>query len=123
MAVTDQHEWCRREQERRHCRLVAQHIVPDRIARTRVEQLSLLGRRTRREPVEVRARVLIEHRLGPAGRGRRVGVEQRDVDAAQAGEIMVSDEADVRALPDDRAAFIRLRAVADEVAQAPDGVR
>ena len=60
---------------------------------------------------------------GPAGAGGGVVREVLEVEAPEHPEIVVSYQAQVGAILDERAALVRPRPVPDEIAQAPDGVR
>src|SRR5213078_797921 len=77
----------------------------------------------RRERVEVRARLRGEDAERPErGRGR-VAAELAQVDGPPHGEVVVPAQADRGPRLDRRAALVRVRPVADEVAEAPELVR
>src|SRR5205085_891232 len=73
--------------------------------------------------LEVCPRVGRQHLPRPLGGDGGVGAEVREVDAARHPEVVVPYEADRRRLRHRRAALVRPRPVADEVAKAPDRVR
>jgi STE24 endopeptidase len=79
--------------------------------------------RLRLERLEEAARLVLEHRGGPVSADGGVLGEVFEVEPTEDAEIMVSYQADVGTVGDERAAAIRARAVADEVAETPDGVR
>jgi hypothetical protein len=123
VAVPDEHERRLGELERLECRVVAQDVLPDRVPRGGVVERDSVGEPLRLEPVEERAPLRIEHLARPSRREPGVAVELEEVDRAAHGQVVVAGEADVGALRDRRAALVRARPVADEVAEAPELVR
>ena len=96
-------------------------VLPDRVARARVEEADAFALAARLERLEVRARPPARGpRPSSARADGRVGREDLEVEPPEDGEVVVSYQADVRPLGHDGAAAVRARAVADEVAQAPD---
>ena len=105
-------------------RLVAEDVLPDRVARRAVVERDAVGRALRLEAVEKLLRTAGSstsrvQRRGDAG----VAVELVEVDRPAHGEVVVAREADVGPLRDGGAALVRPRPVADEVAEAPELVR
>ena len=64
-----------------------------------------------------------EHFRGPERGGFRVRIEPRDLRTAARGGIVVAQEHQLAALPDDVQAFVRAAAVPDRVPEAQDPVR
>ena len=77
----------------------------------------------RLERLEEAARLILEHLSSPAGARSRVVGEVLEVESTEDPEIVVTYQADVGPALDERAALVRPRPVADEVTEAPDGVR
>jgi hypothetical protein len=123
VAVPDEHERRHRQLERRQRRLLADHVLPDRIARARVEELRAIDLRLRLEALEVVAVLVEEHGPRPRRDSRRVGAELVEVEAPEHPEIVVADEAEPCPLADDLDDLVGARAVADQVAEAPELVR
>src|SRR5581483_8382049 len=71
------------------------------------------------ERPEPGALVVAEHARRPVRGGRRVTRELLDVERAENGEIVIAAERDVDPLAYQVAALIRLRSIADDVAEAP----
>src|SRR4051794_38803685 len=98
----------------------AQDVLPDGVARAGVEEpdlpLLVLGRQ-RAQRLEV---ALADRLARPARRGGRTGRELLQRERARDREVVVAGEHDVAARERELDAQIRLRAVADEVAEAPD---
>ena len=86
-------------------------------------ELGALGLRLGLEALEVGAVLVEQDGLRPARARRRVGRELVEVEAPEHAEVVVADEADRGPLADDLDHLVRARAVADEVAQAPERVR
>ena len=122
MAVSDENDRRCREVEGRLRRLLGQDVLPDGIARARVEEVDAVGCAGGLKALQKRARALRELPCRPDCRRRRLVVEVADADLAERDEVVVADEADVAPLPHDVAALVRQRPVADDVAEAPDRV-
>src|SRR5215213_5319436 len=101
---------------------LAEDVVPDGVTGARVVQLGAVHPRRRLERLEVRAGVVRQDGLGPAGRGGCVGGELVERDRADHAEVVIADEAQIRAHGDELAACVRFGAVAHEVAETPDRV-
>ena len=100
MAVADEHEWsCRLAEALDRCGL-AEHIVPDRVARAAVEELDSVGSADRLEAAEPGALRLAEHALRPDRRRRRVAAELGHLEHAQHGEVVIAAERQRRPLAD-----------------------
>jgi hypothetical protein len=123
VAVPDEHERRVGEIEGRQGALVAQDVLPDRVARGAVVEGDAMGRARGLEPVEELLRLGREHLPRPPRRDRRLAAELLEVDRPAHGEVVVAGETDIRPLRDRRAALVRPRPVADEVAEAPELVR
>jgi len=123
MAVPDEDERRARELEGRERGLVAQDVLPDRVARRAVVESDSVRLPLRLEPVEERLRLGLQHAARPASGDRRLAAELGEVDRAAHGEVVVAGEADIGPLGDRGAALVRVRPVADEVAEAPELVR
>ena len=65
----------------------------------------------------------LEHVSRPPGRDRGVAAELLEIDRAAHGEVVIAAEAEVGPLGDERAALVRARSVADEIAETPELVR
>ena len=70
------------EREGRARRLVAEDVLPDGVARARVEELDAVGGREARQPLEVLARLRRQDGLRPARRVGGVVAEVLERDAA-----------------------------------------
>ncbi len=103
--------------------VVAEHVLPDRVARRAVVQRDAVGGSRRLERVEKCLRLGREDVARPARRDGGLAAELLEVDRSPDGEIVVAGEADVGPLRDQCAALVRPRPVADEVAEAPELVR
>ena len=123
VTVADQDERGHGRLEGVASRQLVDHVLPDRVARARVEELGALDLRLRREALEIRAVLVEEHGLGPARRHGRVRCEVVQVEPAEDAEVVVADQADALPLADELRRLVRSRPVADEIAQAPDLVR
>ena len=123
MAVAYEHERQRADGERRRRGLVREHVLPYGIARASVVQRDAVALVVRLELVEECARVVGEDVARPACGDGGVTAELVEVDRPAHGEVMVPAETDLCTRLDDLAAFVRPRAVADDVAEAPDLVR
>src|SRR5262249_12221205 len=123
VAVSDEHDPRLRQLERRGGCLGRQHVLPDRVARTGVEELDAVAPAQRLLRLQELPRALGQHAARPARGLDRVAGELRQVDRPEHAEIVVPGEADRRTPLDRRAAGIRARPVADEVAEAPELVR
>ena len=123
VAVADEHERRLGQLERDAGHVCREHVLPDRVARARVEELDPVPRALRPQRLQERARAFREHGARPARRHDRVAGELLQVDLAEHPEIVVPRQADRRTPLDRRAARIRPRPVTDEVAQAPELVR
>ena len=123
MTVSDEHERRDRQLECRQRRLLADHVLPDRITRARVEELGAVDLRLRLEALEVGTVLVEEHGPRPRRDSRSVGTELLEVEAPEDPEIVVADEAELRPLADDLDHLVRARAVTDEVSEAPELVR
>jgi Zn-dependent protease with chaperone function len=100
----------------------SQNVFPDGIPGARVVEgdLALVGLRL--ESIEEAVRIVLEHVRRPARDRCGVHGEIVQVQPTEDAEIVISYQADVGALGDERAALVRLRAVPDEVAEAPDRI-
>jgi arginyl-tRNA synthetase len=97
-----------------------QHVLPDRIAGGGVEEadaLALAGRLQSPQEIQARRAGVLARPLDRRRRGLREG---GDVEPAQRRQVVVADQADVAAALDQVGAGVRLGAVADHVAEAPD---
>src|SRR3954454_25343674 len=98
----------------------AQDVLPDGVAGAGVEEpdllLEVLGRQ-RAQRLEV---ALADRLARPARRGGRTWGELLERERAGDGQVVVAGEQHVAAAERELDAQIRLRAVADEVAEAPD---
>src|SRR4051812_46696002 len=98
----------------------AQDVLPDGVARAGMEEADLLLEVLGRQRAQ-RLEVALADRLArPARRGGRTGGELLERERAGDGQVVVAGEHDVAAAERELDAQIRLRAVADEIAQAPD---
>ena len=123
MAVADEHERRDGHLESGQGRLLADHVLPDRVARARVEELGAIGLRLRLETLEEGAVLVEQHCLRPPHDRSRVRAELLQVELPEDAEVVVADEARLRPLADDVDHLVRARPVADEVTQAPELVR
>jgi hypothetical protein len=123
MAVADEHERRDGHLERGQGRLLADHVLPDRVARACVEELGAIDLRLRLEALEEGAVLVEQHRARPPHDRSRVRAELLQVEPSEDAQVVVADEAQLRALADDVGHFVRARPVADEVAEAPELVR
>ena len=123
VAVADQQDGRLGEAQALERDLLAEHVVPDRVARARVEELGLVARPGRLERAEPGAVLLAEHVTRPVGGAGRIAAELREIERADHREVVVAAERRVGASPDQRAALVRLRPVADDVPEAPQLVR
>ena len=119
VAVADEHER-RRGRLKLDRRLLAEHVVPDRVERAPVEELDAFAVAAGASPVRNARASSLEHALRPAHRRGRVAVELVERERADHGEVVVAGETERGALAHDRAAPVRPRSVADDVAEAPD---
>src|SRR5439155_22834127 len=103
--------------------LAGEDVLPDGVARARVEELDPPAPAGRPKRPKIGPRLVGQHLLRPARALDRLGREVDEVELAQHAEIVIPDEAELRALGDLRAARVRTRPVADEVAEAPELVR
>ena len=122
VAVADEHERRRRQLERRLRRLLAQNVLPHRVARARVEQLRARRLAVRREAAQECLRLVRQDAVRPQCRGCGLFVEVAHRQLAERDEIVIADEADARAAAHDVTALVRLRSVPDGVAEAPHRV-
>jgi STE24 endopeptidase len=100
----------------------SEDVFPDGISGTRVIERHALGLALGLERLEEAARLVLEHLRRPTGaRGGVVG-EVAEIEPTEDAEVVVSYQADVGALGNERAAAVWARPVTDEVAEAPDGV-
>ena len=120
VAVADEHERCGRVGERLAGDVLAEHVLPDRVARAGVEELDAGPLALRLERLEELARLGLEHVGRPGRARRRVGGEVRQLDPPDRGEVVVPDEAQGRTLARLGDAAVRLGAVPDDVPEAPD---
>src|SRR4051794_15098467 len=97
-----------------------EHVLPDRVARRGVVEPEVVAVVHRVEVLQVRHGLLADVVAGPEGGHGRAAGEVGDVDAAGDDQIVVARQADRAVLAGELDAFLRLGAVADEVAQAPD---
>ena len=125
VGMADENERRIGQRQRLHRDDLGQDVLPHRISRAPVEELRAIGRGRRLETFQKLPRFLAQLLSGPpGGRGRlRVELCECDFGGAERDEIVVSDQDEVGALADERAAFVRARAVAHGVAEAPDGIR
>src|SRR5262249_6552941 len=123
VAVPDEDEWRVGELERRERGLVAEDVLPDRVARRAVVEGDAVSRALGLEAVEQLLPLRLQHATRPRRRQPGVAVELLEVERPADGEIMVARKTDVGALGDRRAALVRPRPVADEIAEAPELVR
>ena len=94
-----------------------------RIVRAAVDHLHPVARPLRLARGEEAARLVVEDAPRPARDRCRVGGELAQLETAEHAEIVVPGEADLRARRELRRASVRLRPVADEIAETPDLVR
>jgi STE24 endopeptidase len=120
VAVPHQHERLARGDERGDRGLGGEDVLPDRVSRARVVEADPLPDRRRVERLEEPARLVLEGRGRPPGARGRVVRELPEVEAPEDGEIVVPDEAEIRALGDEATARVRTGPVPYEVPQAPD---
>ncbi len=123
VAVPDEDERRVCELERRARRLVAEHVLPDRVARRAVVELDTVSGSRRLERFEERLRLRLQHFPGPPGRDCRLAAELLQIDRAPYGQVVVPRETDVGPLRDQGATLVRPGPVADEVAETPELVR
>ena len=121
MAVADEDERRGRRLQAEQGDVVAQDVLPDRVARAGVEELRRRRARADGDSVSSQARssapsTVRVQRAATPGIAREVG----EVDRAENAEVVVAAERERRPLADEAAALVRLRPVADEVAEAPD---
>ncbi len=119
VAVADEREIRRLGLERRLRDVGRQDVFPDRIANRAVEERDAGPLALGREPGQELELLLGEHAARPACGHAGVRGELVDVERARDDEVVVAAEADRSALAYEREAFARLRAVADDVAEAP----
>ena len=110
--------------ERRERGLVREHVLPHGVARAAVEERDAVApRRAARAPSrKSRASSSSTPRVH-ARRGAGVAAELVEVDRSEHGEVVVPGRGRRCTRADERAALVRLRPVADEVAEAPELVR
>jgi len=120
VAVADEDELRRRQLERLADDGLAQHVLPDRVARTRVERLDAVPLGLRLELAQVVERLRLEHVDRPARARRGVRRERRQVDLPERGEVVVAEQTEVGVRARLGDAAVRLRAVADDVSEAPE---
>ena len=124
VAVPDEHERRARELERGQGGLVAEDVLPDRVARRAVVQRDAVrGSLRLRAGREAPSTAASSTSRVQSGRDRGVAVELLEVDRPAHREVVVAGEADVGPLRDRGAALVRPRPVADEVAETPELVR
>src|SRR6188472_2416845 len=100
--------------------LAGEHVLPDRVARRGVEEADTGTLTVRLQLTQELERTLADVLARPRNRHRcRLG-EGGDVEAAEDGEVVVADQADVAALANQLGARIGLDPVAEYVAEAPD---
>ena len=97
-----------------------EHVFPDRVARARVVEAHAGLLSERREWPQVLARVFVDHLDRPARGGTCAHREVPDVDVAANDQVVVARQAPLHDLPYERGAGIRVGAVSDDVAQAPN---
>ena len=102
VAVADEHERRDGHLERGQGRLLADHVLPDRVARARVEELGAIDLRLRFESLEEGAVLVEQHRPRPPHDRSRVRAELLQVEPSEDAQVVVADEAQLRALADRR---------------------
>ena len=120
VAVPDEDELLRRRRQAGVGDARGEDVLPHRVARARVEEPDALALAPGLQRLEERTRLRLEVLGRPGVADGRVGREDLEVEAAEGGEVVVSYQAHVRPLRHEGAAAVRARAVADEVAQAPE---
>ena len=88
-----------------------------------MEELGAIDLRLRLEALEEGAVLVEQDGPRPPHDRSRVRAELLQVEPPEDAQVVVADEAQVRALADDGGHLVRARPVADEVAQAPELVR
>ena len=88
-----------------------------------MKELGAVLARPRIERRQERARPVVQFLARPARCGGRVAVEFLDAELPEDDEVVVPDETQIGTPRHDLAAAVRCRPVADDVAEAPDGVR
>ena len=120
MAVADQHERRGRRLQAELRDVVAQDVLPDRVARAGVEELDAVAHGRRRQRLEPGALLGAEHGARPARRDPGVAGEVGEVDRAEHRRGRGCRRARASPGRGRAAALVRLRPVADDVAEAPD---
>src|SRR5579884_3721891 len=120
VTVADEDDGRVRLEQRDDRRLLAQHVLPHGVPRARVEELGVGAPRERLERREPLPLLVAEHAGRPARRDRSVAAELARVERAADGEVVVAAKGKRRPLPNQVAAFVRPRPVADDVAEAPE---
>src|SRR5207249_3276608 len=95
--------------EGRAGRLFGEDVLPDRVARTRVEELDAFDRGERSQTGEERPRLFGQDLRRPRRCRGGLVVEVADGELAEHDQVVVADEAEVRAGGDGLAAFVRAR--------------
>ena len=122
MAVADKEDACVGGREGGERGKLREHVLPDRVPRARVVHRDVVLERLRLQGLEVPARLLLEDGCRPPGADSRIYREVVEVEPSEDTQVVVSYQADVGAFGHERAAAIRPRPVAHQVAEAPDGV-
>src|SRR4029077_17289919 len=123
MAVSDEDERRACNLDRRERGLVAEDVLPDRVAGRPVVEGDAVRGALGLERFEERARLLVEHVARPAGCDPGFSAELQEIDRPEDAQVVVARETDFRAVRDQRAALVPPRPVSDEVAEAPELVR
>src|SRR5579884_883828 len=96
-----------------------EHVLPDGIARARVVEADRLIEVLGLELIEVLTRLLVDRRLRPPRRKHGAARELLEGQRATDAEVVVAGETDGSMSARELNAGVRIRAVADEVAEAP----
>jgi STE24 endopeptidase len=122
MAVADEQDASFARGEGGEGRERSEDVLPDGITGAGVVERDVLRIALGLERLEEAARLVFEDLRGPAGARSGVVGEVVEIQSTEHAEVVVSYQADVGVLGDEPAAAVRPGPVADEVAQAPDGV-
>ena len=123
MTVADEHDGIGTERERHRRGVVGEDVLPHRVAGAAVVEGDAVPLAHGLEPVEIGPSGGREDALRPACGHGGVAAELGQVERPPHGEIVIPAQADLRTRLDERAALVRPRPVADDVAEAPELVR
>jgi STE24 endopeptidase len=122
VAVPDEEDASLRGRKRGERGKRSEDVLPDRVPGACVVQRHVVLHRLRLEGLEEPAWLVLQNGRSPAGTCGRVHSEVVEVEPTEDAEVVVSYQADIGAFRDERAAAIRTRSVAHQIAEAPDGV-